>query len=55
MDYAEFMLPTGTGETTAVNHIRNVQNPAEHGPKLKIRGDLAKLPLAVNEIAIVQQ
>ena len=46
----EFLLPTEKGETTMVNHVRNVQNPVEHGPKLKIRGDLANLPLSVSEI-----
>ena len=50
VDYTEFMLPPGKGETTVVSHIRNVQNPVEHGPKLKIRGELAKLSLTVNEI-----
>ena len=48
--YPECMLPTGQGETVMVNHVRHVPRPVGHGPNLKIRGNLAKLPLSVNEI-----
>ena len=33
-----------------LDHIRRVPNPTNHGPKIKIRGSLAKLPLSTKDI-----